>query len=135
TLGTAVALENLKMMGGEDYENLGTEKGAWVLEGLKNLQHRHVDMIGDVDGPGLPPRLESCGADGLTPDRPPPHRIFAEGLKGDLVSRGRKYGLVLDGGGYHKNVFTLAPSFTMTRDEVELALELLDQLFRRCRRN
>jgi len=60
-------------------------------------------------------------------------RIFSEGLKGDLEAGGRKYGLVLDFGGYHKNVFTLSPAFTITRKEMDLALELLDQLFRRCR--
>jgi 4-aminobutyrate aminotransferase-like enzyme len=40
--------------------------------------------------------------------------------------------LVLDVGGYYKNVFTLAPSFTISREESDLALELLTQLFRRC---
>jgi 4-aminobutyrate aminotransferase / (S)-3-amino-2-methylpropionate transaminase / 5-aminovalerate transaminase len=43
--------------------------------------------------------------------------------------------MVLDVGGYYKNVFTLAPSFTSSRAEIDLALELLDQLFRRCRRS
>ena len=46
--------------------------------------------------------------------------------------RGKKYGLVLDVGGYYKNVFTLAPSFIMTHEEFDLAIDLLDQLFRRC---
>ena len=40
---------------------------------------------------------------------------------------------VLDVGGYYKNVFTLAPSFIMTHEEIDLAIDLLDQLFRRCR--
>jgi len=48
---------------------------------------------------------------------------------------GRKYGLVLDVGGYYKNVFTLAPSFTITREEMDLGLELLNQLFQRCRKS
>ena len=39
---------------------------------------------------------------------------------------------MLDVGGYYKNVFTLAPSFTITREETDLALDLLSQLFRRC---
>jgi hypothetical protein len=34
----------------------------------------------------------------------------------------------------YKNLFTLAPSFTIWREESDLALELLAQLFRRCRR-
>jgi 4-aminobutyrate aminotransferase/(S)-3-amino-2-methylpropionate transaminase len=135
TLGTAVALENLKMMEEEDYERMVMEKGAWFLAGLKELQLRYRDMIGDVDGLGLALRLEICKPDGITPDRELADQIFAEGLKGNLEARGRKYGLVLDVGGYYKNVFTLAPSFTSSRAEIDLALELLDQLFRRCRRN
>ncbi len=70
----------------------------------------------------------------MTPDRELTDRIFAEGLAGNLEARGRRMGLVLDVGGYYKNVFTLAPSFTITREEIDLAIELLDQLFTRCKK-
>lgn len=133
SLGTAVALENLKMMEENDYESLVAEKGAYFLAGLRSLQARHKGLIGDVDGLGLALRIEVCKEDGLTPDRELADRIFAEGLKGDLNAGGKKYGLVLDVGGYYKNVFTLAPSFTITREETDLAIDLLDQLFCRCR--
>jgi len=133
TLGTAVALETLKMLEEEDYQKLVNEKGAYFLAGLRELQHRHGDVIGDVDGLGLALRIEVCKDDRITPDRELADRIFAEGLKGNLEAGERKYGLVLDVGGYYKNVFTLSPSFAITREEMDLALELLDQLFRRCR--
>lgn len=132
TLGTAVALEALKMMEEEDYGKLVKEKGAYLLAGLRELQKRHPQGIGQVDGIGLALRIEVCRKDGFTPDRELTDHIFAEGLKGDLESGERRYGLVLDVGGYYKNVFTLAPSFTITREETDLAIELLDQLFRRC---
>jgi len=131
TLGTAVALETLKMLEEDDYEKLVNEKGTYFLAGLKDLQRRHPEAIGDVDGLGLALRIEVCKPDGTTPDRELTDRIFAEGLKGNLDARGRRYGVVLDVGGYYKNVFTLAPSFTITREEIDLALELLDQLFQR----
>ena len=134
TLGTAVALETLKMLEEEDYEKLVNEKGAYFLAGLKELQSRHPGVIGHVDGLGLALRVEVCKEDGITPDRELTDRIFAEGLKGDLEVAGGKYGLVLDVGGYYKNVFTLSPAFTITREEMDLALELLEQLFRRGRR-
>ncbi|MGH9470924.1 MAG: aspartate aminotransferase family protein [Terriglobia bacterium] len=133
TLGTAVALEALKMMEEEDYESIVAEKGARFLAGLRELQNRHRGIIGQVDGLGLALRIEVCKEDGFTPDRELTDRIFAEGLKGGLEAAGKKYGLVLDVGGYYKNVFTLAPSFTITNSEIELAIDLLDQLFRRCR--
>ena len=133
TLGTAVALETLKMLEEEDYEKLVNDKGAYFLAGLKDLQRRHSGAIGDVDGLGLALRIEVCKPDHTTPDRDLTDRILTEGLKGNLEARGRRYGLVLDVGGYYKNVFTLAPSFTITREEIDLGLDLLDQLFRRCR--
>ncbi len=134
TLGTAVALEALKMMEDENYEQIVNEKGAYFLEGLKELQRRHPGVIGQVDGLGLALRIEVCQPDGVTADRELTDRIFAEGLKGDLESGGRRYGLVLDVGGYYKNVFTLAPSFVMSHAEIDLAIDLLDQLFKRCQR-
>jgi 4-aminobutyrate aminotransferase/(S)-3-amino-2-methylpropionate transaminase len=51
------------------------------------------------------------------------------GHEGDLLVGGKRYGLVLDIGGYHKNVITLAPNLLITREEIDLALNLLDQLF------
>jgi 4-aminobutyrate aminotransferase/(S)-3-amino-2-methylpropionate transaminase len=135
TLGTAVALETLKMLEEEDYEKLVNEKGAYFLAGLKALQKRHPGVIGDVGGLGLALRLEICKEDGITPDRGLTDRIFAEGLDGNIEVAGRKYGLVLDVGGYYKNVFTIAPSFTITREEMDLGLELLGQLFKRCIKN
>ncbi len=89
-------------------------------------------MIGDVDGVGLALRIEMCQEDGYTPNRNLTNAIFEEGLKGDIDARGEKYGLVLDVGGYYKNVFTLAPSLEITEDEIDLGLELLETLFQRC---
>ncbi|MGH9344227.1 MAG: aspartate aminotransferase family protein, partial [Terriglobia bacterium] len=133
SIGTAVALENLKMMEDTDYESLVTAKGAYFLAGLRELQKRHPGVIGQVDGIGLALRIEVCKQDGHSPDRELTDRIFAEGLKGEMEEGGKKYGLVLDVGGYYKNVFTLAPSFTITREETGLAIKLLDKLFSRCR--
>jgi 4-aminobutyrate aminotransferase / (S)-3-amino-2-methylpropionate transaminase / 5-aminovalerate transaminase len=57
-----------------------------------------------------------------------------EALKGDLEHAGRRYGLVLDIGGYFKNVITLAPALTITYEEIDLGLALLDQLLARVSR-
>jgi 4-aminobutyrate aminotransferase / (S)-3-amino-2-methylpropionate transaminase / 5-aminovalerate transaminase len=59
--------------------------------------------------------------------------MFLEGLKGNLTHRGSSYGLVLDIGGYYKNVLTIAPSLLITKSEIEMAVELLDQLMSRCK--
>jgi 4-aminobutyrate aminotransferase / (S)-3-amino-2-methylpropionate transaminase / 5-aminovalerate transaminase len=85
-----------------------------------------------VTGLGLALRMEMCKEDGITPDQKLTHRIAEEGLKGNLDVAGKKYGLVLDVGGYYKNVFTIAPSLEISRSEMDLAIVLLDQLFARC---
>jgi len=131
-IGTAVALEALRMMEEEDYGRITSRKGAYFLAQIKALQHRYPRVIGDTDGLGLALRIEICQADGHEPDAELTSRIVAEGLKGDLDARDRKMGLVLDVGGYFKNVFTLSPCFDITEEEIDIAIELLEQLIRRC---
>jgi 4-aminobutyrate aminotransferase-like enzyme len=53
-------------------------------------------------------------------------------MKGDIEIDGKRYGLILDVGGYYKNVITLAPSLEISKDEIDLALKLLDAVLRRC---
>ena len=132
TLGTAVALEVIRLTAEYDYEDTTRRKGAYFLAQLRDLQRRYPKIIGHTDGLGMALRIEICREDGFQPDRELTDRIFAEGLKGDLVARGRRMGLVLDVGGYYKNVFTLAPAFDMADAEIDLAVELLEQLMRRC---
>jgi len=56
------------------------------------------------------------------------------GLSGDLDWQGKKTGLVLDVGGYYKNVITLAPSLLITTEEIDKAISLLDQLITRAKK-
>jgi 4-aminobutyrate aminotransferase/(S)-3-amino-2-methylpropionate transaminase len=130
-MGTAVALETLKMLDESDYEAMTMEKGVYFLAGLKELQRRHR-AIGDVDGLGLALRMEICDpSDSFTPSKEIVDRMVEEGLKGDIDISGRRYGLVLDIGGYYKNVVTIAPSLHITKDEIDLGLKLLDALLSR----
>ncbi len=126
-LGTAVGLETMKMLAETDYEPMVMAKGAHFLEGLKDLQKRHPE-IGDVDGLGLALRAEICEADGFTPNQALVDRMENIGLAADLQHHGKKIGLVLDIGGYYKNVITLAPSLHISTEEIDLGLALLDQL-------
>jgi 4-aminobutyrate aminotransferase/(S)-3-amino-2-methylpropionate transaminase len=131
TLGTSTALEVMRLVSETDYETKVNTKGAYFLSRLKDLKKRWR-MVGDVDGIGLAMRIEMCQDDGFAPNQKLANAIFEEGLKGDIPARGKKYGLVLDVGGYYKNVFTLAPSLEITEDEIDLGIELLEILFQRC---
>lgn len=127
-MGTAVALEALKMIEETDYETMVTEKGKYFLAGLRDLKTRHK-IVGDVDGLGLALRMEICEPhDSFTPSKARVDRMVDEGLAGEIEMDGRKQGVVLDIGGYFKNVVTLAPSLHITREEIDLALKLLDKL-------
>lgn len=126
-LGTALGLEVMKMTHEIDFGKQVRDSGAYFLDGLKELQKRHKE-IGDVDGLGLALRAEICMEDGFTPNRELLDKMVDIGLEGNLEYQGQKRGLVLDVGGYYKNVITFAPSLMITRAEIDEALTLLDQL-------
>ncbi|MBI2361161.1 MAG: aminotransferase class III-fold pyridoxal phosphate-dependent enzyme [Deltaproteobacteria bacterium] len=128
----ALALEVLRLVEEEDYEKKVTEKGTYLLGRLKEVQGKYARIMGDVGGLGLALRIELCKEDGVTPNPELTQRIFQEGLKGDLKINGKSYGLILNIGGYFKNVFSLSPSFEITREEIDLAVEFFDQLMQRC---
>ncbi|HXX86001.1 MAG TPA: aminotransferase class III-fold pyridoxal phosphate-dependent enzyme [Casimicrobiaceae bacterium] len=132
TLGTAVGLAVMKILADGSYEKKVATSGAYFLAGLKQLKSRHPE-IGDVDGIGLALRMEMCEADGRTPNRRLADRMFQLGLEGGLDVMGRSLGLILDIGGYYKNVITLAPSLEITHEEIDLGLSALDALLRRAK--
>lgn len=132
-LGTAVGLETMRMLAETDYESMVMKSGAHFLSGLQDLQKQHPE-IGDVDGLGLALRAEICQADGFTPNKGLLDRMVDIGLGGGLEHKGKKMGLVLDVGGYYKNVITFAPSLHISAEEIDLGLSLLDQLLTKAKR-
>lgn len=105
-------------------------KGQRFLSGLQSLMKRFKN-IGNVDGLGLALRIECTRDDRFTPDKEICDFIIEEGLKGSLSYNGKKCGLVLNNGGYYKNVITLVPPINITNSEIDMALELLAQLFKK----
>ncbi len=130
-LGTAAGLAVMELAGKYDFERIADEKGRYLLSRLKDLRKRYA-VIGDVDGLGMAIRIEMTRPDGFTPDRQLTDRIFQAGMKGDITIDGKRYGLVLDVGGYYKNVFTLAPALTMSEDEMNLFVTLFESLLKKC---
>ena len=125
-LGTAAGLAVMELMEGSNFDVDVPKKGAYFLKKLKSLQQKYP-YIGQVDGLGLALRIEICQKDGFTPNRELTDTIMNIGLGADLTAGGKKYGLVLDIGGYYKNVFTLAPSLYMTEEEIDLSLVLFEE--------
>ena len=130
TLGTAVALETLALMEEEEFEARVMERGAYFLAQLRALQKKYP-QIGDVDGLGLALRAEMCQRDGYTPNRALVDAMMNIGLSGTLTAGGASKGLILDVGGYYKNVFTIAPSLYITEAEIDTAMALFEEALQR----
>jgi 4-aminobutyrate aminotransferase-like enzyme len=132
-LGTAAALAVMDLMEQENFEVDVPRRGAYFLERLKRLKAKY-SCIGHVEGLGLALRIEMCTDDGYTPDRALTDAIMNIGLSGTLTAGGGKpRGLILDVGGYYKNVFTLAPSLYITEEEMDLGVALFEEALLRAR--
>ncbi len=132
TLGTAAGLAVMKILARGGYEEAVNEKGAYFLGKLAGLKRKHAE-IGEVDGLGLALRMEMCEADSFTPSRGLADRMFQIGLEGNLDVGSRRMGLILDIGGYYKNVITLAPSLEISMAEIDLAALALEAVLVRAK--
>jgi 4-aminobutyrate aminotransferase / (S)-3-amino-2-methylpropionate transaminase / 5-aminovalerate transaminase len=129
-LGTAAGLAVMDLIERESFETRVPETGAYFLSKLKELKSRHRN-IGHVEGLGLALRMEMVKDDGFAPNRELTDDIMNIGLSGTLGAGGKKRGLILDIGGYYKNVFTLAPSLYITREEIDLGIALFEEALQR----
>jgi len=130
-IGTRAGYEVMKLIEEENFDVTVPEKGAYFLQGLQTLKDKHK-CIGDVSGIGLALRAELVEADGISPNRDLCSKVLAEGLKGNLTYNGKKCGLILHNGGFYKNSITFVPSLYITKEEIDMAIELLDMLLTRC---
>ena len=92
-------------------EEVGTRLG----EGLHQLADQFL-MIGEVRGSGLMWGLEIVHPHTLDPD---PIRAA------DLIEHAREAGLLIGGGGLHRNILRLTPPMTITSPEITEALSYL----------
>lgn len=129
-LGTAVGLETMKLIEESNFSVEVPRKGAYFVSRLQKLAKKYP-QIGHVGGLGLAIRIELCQKDGFTPNKELTDAITNIGLGGNLNVGGKKRGLVLDVGGYYKNVFTLASSLYIKEDEIDLAVDLFEEALRK----
>lgn len=129
-LGTTTGLAAMELMERGNFAAEVPKKGKYFISRLKSLQKKYP-QIGHVDGLGLALRMEMCQKDGYTPDKALTDRMEEIGLEGKLTAGGKTRGLVLDVGGYYKNVFTLAPSLYITEKEIDLGVDLFEEALQR----
>ena len=99
--------------------NGARERGEYLLERLRELQAKH-EQVGDVRGRGLLVGLE------LVEDREScrPANALGAAVTGECLRRGLSMNIVRAGSS--ANCFRMAPPLTITRDEIDLAVEILD---------
>jgi 4-aminobutyrate aminotransferase len=116
----AAALATLDVIEEEGLVENARARGSWFLEALRGLARRHP-AIGDVRGLGLMVAIELVKpgeGDGRVPNPELTKRVQAAALERRL--------LVLTAGTY-VNVIRIIPPLVTTREEVELAVAILEE--------
>jgi 2,2-dialkylglycine decarboxylase (pyruvate) len=113
-----VGLSVLDVILGEKLTERAATVGRYLKERLLELQHRH-EAIGDVRGRGLLLGVEIV-ADRTTKE---PGHALIKALSERCYQLGLNINLV---GGPH-SVWRLAPPLTVSRDEVDQAVDIMDQ--------
>jgi 4-aminobutyrate aminotransferase-like enzyme len=97
--------------------------GARLRDGLEKLRRSYPRIIGDVRGMGLMQGLELV-KDETAGDRTPNPDALA-----GLFEATRKRGLLVGKGGLYGNVIRIAPPMTVTAEQIEHALSILEESF------
>ena len=116
-ISCAAALATIDKLEGGAIEN-GAKMGAYFMDALKKLQAKYP-CIGDLRGLGLMIGMEMVQPDG-TPDR---------ALTARIVSLALENGLYLLSCGCDKNVVRFIAPLTVSKDEIDFALGVLDKVF------
>lgn len=114
----AQAFVTLEIIKDENLVSRAEEMGAFLTEGLNGLMKRH-SLIGDVRGRGLLLGME------LVKDRVSKEHATSETLK--ILDLCRARGLLVGKGGLKGNVLRLAPPLSITKEQCERIVTILDE--------
>jgi 4-aminobutyrate aminotransferase-like enzyme len=115
----AAANATIQIIEEEDLAGNSERMGRLLRQGLEELKRRFPKNVGDVRGMGLMQAIELVAdetAGDRTPEKAMTNRIFEEA---------RKRFLLIGKGGLDGNSFRIAPPLTVTKPDVEEALEIL----------
>ncbi|GAB2965664.1 aspartate aminotransferase family protein [Saccharothrix stipae] len=116
-IATAGALATVDYLLDHDLQANAAKLGERLIDGLRDIAADRP-AVGDVRGKGLMVGIELVGPDGA----PDPARAVA------VLEGTRERGLLVGKGGLYGNVIRLAPPMTLTEDEVEEALGILEDV-------
>jgi 4-aminobutyrate aminotransferase len=118
-VGCAVGIALIELLKNEKLLEHATEKGKYLLNGLKDLQNRHP-LIGLVDGRGLMIGIEFVK-----------DRVSKEPATNEtkiIMKESMKKGLVLNVTGYYGNRINIVPPLIIEKDQIDKALKILDEV-------
>ncbi|MBW2428552.1 MAG: aspartate aminotransferase family protein [Deltaproteobacteria bacterium] len=115
-VGCAAALATINYIEKHDLVRHARELGRHCLERLQTMRDRHP-LIGDVRGLGLFLGIELV-KDGQTRDRA---NNEAEAVMYAALSKGLSFKLTMG------NIITLTPALTITKEEMDQALDIIDE--------
>ncbi|MBK7407760.1 MAG: aminotransferase class III-fold pyridoxal phosphate-dependent enzyme [Saprospirales bacterium] len=115
----AIGREVLRIVREEGLQAHAREVGAYLTEGLKELQQRHP-LIGDVRGPGLFLGFE------LVKDRETLLPATEEAAY--LANRMRELGILMSTDGPYNNVLKIKPPMCFGRSDVDFLVGYLDRV-------
>lgn len=95
--------------------------GKRLKDGLKELQKKYPESIGDVRGKGLMVALE------FVEDETKKNRTPAPAKVSRLFEEAKKRGLLIGRGGLYNNVCRISPALNVGAGEVDEALKILDE--------
>jgi 2,2-dialkylglycine decarboxylase (pyruvate) len=122
----AAGLAVLDVIEDENLVQRAAEMGHYLMDRLRELQDRYP-QIGDVRGRGLLVGLE------LVLDRDT--REPANNLGGAVTAECLRLGLsmnIVKGDGTQRNCLRLAPPLTITTEEIDIAIDILDTALKNC---
>lgn len=115
-LSTAGALANLGYLLDNDLQTNAYKVGQRLKSGIVDIQSR-FPMIGDVRGKGLMIGVEFVGSGGNEPDAATTAAVMEAAKSG---------GLLIGKGGLYGNTLRIAPPLSVTEEEADEGLELLE---------
>jgi 4-aminobutyrate aminotransferase len=116
-LSCAGALANLEYLLANDLQGNAAKVGGHLGDGLRARQGRWP-AVGEIRGRGLMYGIELVRPGTRTPD---------PGAAATVLERTKQAGVLVGKGGLHGNVLRIAPPLTLTMDEADRGLEVLDR--------
>ena len=128
-IAAAAALANIDQLQDGIVENAATQ-GEWLEDRLADLE-ADLPEVGEARGLGL-----MWGVELVDPEQMGPMGVApapAKKLAGDVADRLREAGIIMGVGGFYKSVMRLQPPLTITREELERAIDELEDAIRAAR--